>query len=295
VLAFLVRRLFSAVLVLLAVALIDYAMLGDRLGSVFFHLDFGIACSYPGCPPVEKLWARSWIADVSLLVGALAIAIPTGVAAAVFCASRPRSVATRTVETLGLLFYSMPAYLFGFGLLLLFEPSFGAFHVPLFFHPGDYENPGDDLWKFFEAMLVPCLIVAAPFAAVVMRLVQAAAVNGAATMRHGTSIETDYVRTAQAKGLSRRVVVRRHAVRPAYGSVASVVGVWVPSLITNMVLVEYVFFVPGFLGQLNRALAPGNLADVALVQGLALWGAVLIVAVSVLADLVLVTLDPRVR
>jgi hypothetical protein len=57
--------------VLLAVALIDYAMLGDRLGSVFFHLDFGIACSYPGCPPVEKLWARSWIADVSLLVGAL--------------------------------------------------------------------------------------------------------------------------------------------------------------------------------------------------------------------------------
>ena len=285
-LAFLVRRLFSAVLVLLAVALIDYAMLGDRLGSVFFHLDFGIACSYPGCPPVEKLWARSWIADVSLLVGALAIAIPTGVAAAVFCASRPRSVATRTVETLGLLFYSMPAYLFGFGLLLLFEPSFGAFHVPLFFHPGDYENPGDDLWKFFEAMLVPCLIVAAPFAAVVMRLVQAAAVD---------ELETDYVRTAQAKGLSRRVVVRRHAVRPAYGSVASVVGVWVPSLITNMVLVEFVFFVPGFLGQLHRALAPGKLADVPLVQGLALWGAVLIVAVSVLADLVLLTLDPRVR
>ena len=90
-------------------------------------------------------------------------------------------------------------------------------------------------------------------------------------------------------------MVRRHAVRPAYGSVASVVGVWVPSLITNMVLVEYVFFVPGFLGQLKRALAPGKLADVALVQGLALWGAVLIVAVSVLADLVLVTLDPRVR
>src|SRR3954464_15588530 len=82
---------------------------------------------------------------------------------------------------------------------------------------------------------------------------------------------------------------------PAYGSVASVVGVWVPSLITNMVLVEFVFFVPGFLGQLHSALAPGKLADVPLVQGLALWGAVLIVAVSVLADLVLVTLDPRVR
>jgi ABC-type dipeptide/oligopeptide/nickel transport system permease component len=202
VLAFLVRRLFPAAVVLAGVAVVDYAMLGDRLGSVFFHLDFGVACSYTGCPPVETLWARSWIDDVSLLVGALAIAIPTGVAA------------------------------------------------------------------------------------VVMRLVQAEAVD---------ELETDYVRTAEAKGLSRRVVVRRHAVRPAYGSVASVVGVWVPSLITNMVLVEYVFFVPGFLGQLKRALAPGKLADVALVQGLALWGAVLIVAVSVLADVVLVTLDPRVR
>ena len=47
---------------------------------------------------------------MSLVVGALAIAVRTGVAAAVFCASRPRSVATRTVETLGLLFYSMPAH-----------------------------------------------------------------------------------------------------------------------------------------------------------------------------------------
>src|SRR3954453_4031405 len=136
-------------------------MLGARLGGVFFHLDFGIACSYPGCPPVQKLWARSWIADVSLLVGALIIAIPTGVAAAVFCATRPRSVATRTVETLGLLFYSMPAYLFGFGLLLLFEPSFRAFHVLLFFHPADYENPDGDLCVPSEARLVPYLIVAA--------------------------------------------------------------------------------------------------------------------------------------
>jgi peptide/nickel transport system permease protein len=272
--------------VLLVVALIDYAMLGGRLGDVFLHLDFGVACSYPGCPAVTKLWARSWIPDVALLAGALIIAVPAGVAAAVFCATHPRSVATRTVETLGLVFYAMPAYLFAFALLLLFEPSFGAFHMPLFFHPGDYENPGDDLWKFIQAMLVPCLIVAAPFAAVVMRLVQAAAVD---------ELGTDYVRTAAAKGVGRRDVVRRHAVRPAYGTVASVVGIWVPSLITNMVLVEYVFFVPGFLGQLKRALGPGKLADVALVQGLALWGAVLIVAVSVLADVVLVTLDPRVR
>ena len=74
---------------------------------------------------------------------------------------------------------------------------------------------------------------------------------------------------------------------------------WVPSLITNMVLVEYVFFVPGFFGQTKRALGqipelpPGF--DIPMLQGLALWAAVLIVVVSALADVVLIMLDPRVR
>ena len=186
-----------------------------------------------------------------------------------------------------MLFYSMPAYLFGFGLLLLFEPSFGAFHLPAFFHPGDYENPGDDLWKFVEAMTVPWLIVAAPFAAVVMRLVQAEAVD---------ELETDYVRTAEAKGLSRRgrgppprgaagvrdggVGRGRVGAQPDHQHGACRVRVLRPRLPRPAP---------------RRARRPAKLADVALVQGLALWGAVLIVAVSVLADLVLVTLDPRVR
>jgi ABC-type dipeptide/oligopeptide/nickel transport system permease component len=66
-----------------------------------------------------------------------------------------------------------------------------------------------------------------------------------------------------------------------------------------MMLVEYVFFVPGFFGQTKRALGqipelpPGF--DIPMIQGLALWAAVLIVVVSTLADVVLITLDPRVR
>ncbi len=66
-----------------------------------------------------------------------------------------------------------------------------------------------------------------------------------------------------------------------------------------MVLVEYVFFVPGFFGQTKRALGqvpelpPGF--DIPMIQALALWAAVLIVVVSALADVVLVLLDPRVR
>jgi ABC-type dipeptide/oligopeptide/nickel transport system permease component len=171
VLGFLIRRLFFAVVVLVVIAVIDYAMFGDPLSRVFLHLDFGCATSHYGCPPVKEVWSEYWQADVYLLIGGLALGVVAGITAAVFCAGRPRSLATRAVETAGLIFYSMPAYLFGFGVLLLFEPSFGVLPLPFFFHPLDYQDPYADPWMFVQAMIVPWIVVAAPFAAVVMRLV----------------------------------------------------------------------------------------------------------------------------
>jgi peptide/nickel transport system permease protein len=306
-LAFFVRRLFFAAVVLLAVAVFDYGLyralrpdaypgdtlLGGLAGDLeraFLHFDFGRACSHPGCPPVRELWGRSWRADVFLLAGGLALGLVGGISGAVFCASRPRSLAARAVESVGILFYSLPVYLFGFGLLLLFEPSFGAFPLPFLFHPLDYEDPLADPGAFVQAMVVPWIVVAAPLAAVVLRLMHAGMLE---------ALTSDYVRTASAKGLSRRRVVRRHAAPPGYLTVGSLLGTWVPTFVTNMVLVEFVFFVPGFFAQTKRALGqipelpPGY--DIPMLQGLALWAAVLIVVVSALADLALVLLDPRVR
>jgi peptide/nickel transport system permease protein len=297
-LGFLARRLFSALVALVAVAAIVYVMfdLPHRLERVFFHLDFGVTCSYPGCPPITRMWGRMWHADVYLLLGGLALGVAIGLAAAAFCATRPRTLAARAIETLALIFYSMPVYLFGLGLLLLFDPNFGLVPSPVFFHPQDYAAPLSNPWRFFEAMLVPWILVAAPFGAVVMRLARPTIAE---------AIDSEYVRTATAKGLTRRQVIRRHAVRPSYVSVVSLVGAWVPTFAINMVLVEFVFFIPGFLGLSRRAFgqAPGTLVpyepigaiDIPMVQALALWTAVLILGVSALADVVLVMLDPRVR
>jgi peptide/nickel transport system permease protein len=142
---------------------------------------------------------------------------------------------------------------------------------------------------------VPWILVAAPFGAVVMRLARASIAD---------ELHSDYVRTAAAKGLPQRAVLRQ-AARPSYGSVASLAGAWVPTFVFNMVLVEFVFFIPGFLGLSRRAFgqAPGTLVptepvgtiDIPMVQALALWTAVLIVGVSALADVALAVLDPRVR
>ena len=92
----------------------------------------------------------------------------------------------------------------------------------------------------------------------------------------------DYVRTARAKGLPHRLVVRRHAGPPTYVSVASLFGASAPLMVTNMVLVEYVFSVPGFFRHTKRALgqAPGwpPTIDYPTLQAIALWASVLIVA-----------------
>jgi peptide/nickel transport system permease protein len=296
-LVFLARRLTFAVVAFVILAAIVYIMFDvpHRLERVFFHFDFGVSCSYPGCPPITRLWGRGWHADVYLLLGGLVLGVTTGLAAAAYCATHPRTLVTRALETIALILYSMPVYLFALGLLLLFEPAFGVLPSPVFFHPEDYAAPLANPWHFFEAMLVPWILVAAPFGAVVMRL---------ARVTIGEEIQSEYVRTAAAKGLSRRKVLRQ-AVRPSYAPVASLVGAWVPTFVINMVLVEFVFFVPGFLGLSRRAFgqAPGTLVpnepvghiDIVMVQALALWTALLIVLVSALADVALAVLDPRVR
>jgi ABC-type dipeptide/oligopeptide/nickel transport system permease component len=89
-------------------------------------------------------------------------------------------------------------------------------------------------------------------------------------------------------------------------SVASLLGASAPFMVTNMVLVEYVFTIPGFFRHMKRALgqAPGwgvstqagvPIIDIPTLQALALWASVLIVALGLLADLAIMRLDPRIR
>jgi peptide/nickel transport system permease protein len=107
----------------------------------------------------------------------------------------------------------------------------------------------------------------------------------------------DHVRTARAKGLAAGAVMRRHAAPPTYPATAGLVWGLAPLIITNLVLVEWVFSVPGFFFNTKRALGKADppVIDVPMLQAQAIWGAILIVLLGVLADLVVVRLDPRVR
>jgi len=311
VLAFLLRRLLFATGTLTLTAFFAYgtmralrpeqypgqatvAGLFSDVDRALLHLDFGGACMFPGCPSIKGMWLDGMLVDLSLLAGGVAFAVAFGVLGGLWCASRRRTRSARALESAASLLYCAPVYVIGLGVLLLFAPPFGLVELPYFFDPDSYAPPLESPWDFVRSMMLPWIVVGAPLGAAILRLTLVLSVD---------ALDEDYVRTAAAKGLPHAKVVRRHAGPPTYVSVASLISASAPFMITNMVLVEYVFAIPGFLRHTKRALGqvpnwpPPKVPplDIPTLQALALWVAVLIVALGVLADLAIVRLDPRIR
>jgi peptide/nickel transport system permease protein len=253
------------------------------------HLDFG-PCILVGCKSTHQLWVWGRAVDLYLLVGGIASGLAFGVSGGLWCAARPRTRSARALEWLAMVVLCTPAYVLALLLLLLFSP-FGVIHIPYFFEIHSYEPPLTNPWDFFRSMLVPWIACGLPIAGQFLRLTQAIALD---------HLHEDYVRTAYAKGVPANRVARRHAGPPTYVSVASLFGASAPIMVTNMALVEVVFALPGFFRHLRRALGqdPGlgdHFPHIPTLQAIAVWSAVLILAISLVADLAIVRLDPRIR
>ena len=265
----------------------------DRM---LLHFDFGIAASIKGHPTIATLFARGWHWDLALLVGAVLIGAISGSLLGAWCAGRPRSWAARVLEGAATVALCAPVYVVGFGVLLLFNPTFGRFPLGLFFGADQdstlWESPG----SWFRALLVPWLVVAAPIGGVVLRLTAA-----------GTreAFREEHVRAAVARGLGRRRILWRYAARASRPQLFVFLSTQARQLVLNLFLVEYVFGVPGFFRWTKRALGqedPLRLPrqnplppDIPLLGAIAVWTAVVMMAILVVSDLTAVWLDPRVR
>jgi peptide/nickel transport system permease protein len=252
--------------------------------DALFHLSLGDQ-------EIHDEWVRGIAADLYLLAGGLLVAVGLGVAGGVWCAARHRSRYARAVEGAAMFFLCTPVYALGLGALLLFAPPFGLVQVPYFFDPNSYAAPQESPWDFARSMIVPWVVVGAPLAAAILRLTLSLTRD---------SMGEHWVRTARAKGVAEQRVVGRHAAPASFVTVMSQFGASAPIMVMNVVLVEWVFSIPGFFRHMRRALgqnygAPENYIDIPMLQGLAMWAAVLIVVVSLLADLAIVRVDPRVR
>jgi len=146
-----------------------------------------------------------------------------------------------------------------------------------------YVSPAEDFWLSIKTMLMPALVLSTAIAAYLMRHTRSAMLE---------ALSADYVRTARAKGVAPRKVVLRHALRNALMPIVTLVTLLFGELLAGAVLTEQVFTIPGF-GKLivdavfNR--------DYAVVQGVVLCVAVGFIVMNLLADILYILVNPRLR
>jgi peptide/nickel transport system permease protein len=297
---FAARRAVAAVLVTFAVSAITFLILhllapwgfADTRAlpiellsyheRVFFHLDFGISQQQP-FQPVATLLADALPADVALMAGALVVGVLLGVAGGVACAQRPGTLLARALDGAAAVFLCAPVYFVGMLVILIFGPSVGG-PIPVFLvAPGTYAGLFEDPLAWLRALAVPWVVAGLPLAAMVMRMVRA-------TLPEAQ--QEEFVRTAAAKGLTPRRITVWHALPVALPPTLSLAGAYAPLLLTNVVLVEAVFGVPGMYRLIPSALDNANFP---VLQALVVAGTVIVVACNALADVALAALDPRIR
>ncbi|WP_354699341.1 Dipeptide transport system permease protein DppB [Paraconexibacter sp. AEG42_29] len=297
--AWLLKRLCGAVAVIVATVIITAAIgrwavpgvdsrsflagVAHDTVRMLLHLDFGTSSTIPSRPRIHDVFAENWGPDLALVLVGVPLGALAGRWAGTYCAANPGALRTRALNLAATLWLCAPIYFVAYALLLLFEPSFGRLPIPLFFEPGHYGPLLDEPWGWLQAMLVPWVLVAAPIGAAVLRVTTADARG---------RLDEPYVRTALAKGLSWGTVARRHAARPGRAATAAFVGVNARVIMLNVILVENVFFVPGFLVKAQRAVGD---KDLPMLQGLAVWTAVLTGAIVLAADVAAYLLEPRTR
>ncbi|HEV7496257.1 ABC transporter permease [Baekduia sp.] len=251
------------------------------LERAFLHFDFGR--SQEGAQrPVADLIREGLPADVSLIAGGLLFGVVAGVGGGILCARRPRGAVSQAMQAIAMVALCAPVYVVGLMALLLFGAEIGRFDlgvgIPLHYVDFDHSPTG-----WLGALIVPWIVVGLPLAGMCLRVMLGQMVEVS---------DEDYIRAARAKGLSDGAVLRRHVAPVALGPTAMLASSAMPLLITNAVLVEQVFSVPGVFRDLTHSIGTSNTT---LILGMTAVGALLIATTTLLFDLLQVWLDPRVR
>ncbi|HSZ04711.1 MAG TPA: ABC transporter permease [Solirubrobacteraceae bacterium] len=250
----------------------------DYLKEVFLHFNLGY--SYYSSESVRSLIAERLPETLSLTIGAAVLWLVGGLSVGIVSALRRHSFLDRATMGTSLVLISAPEFWLGLIFLYLFSSDIGRFKI--FPGAGSYVGITSDPWKWFTSLIMPWVVLAAGSAAVYARLMRGSLSE---TMRE------DYIRTARAKGLPERQVVRQ-GVRAAINPLFTLFGLEVGVLLGGTVLVETVFNIPG-IGRLAYSAITSS--DFPIIQGTVLLAALFIILANIVVDVVYAYLDPRVR
>ena len=302
--AYIVRRLFQAVAVCLAISMISFFLLFlnsdpallmlppeaeiediqifkksmgldrpvliqylDFLKKILLHGDFGN--SFVSNTPALTLMMERIPATLNLSLLAVllanALAIPMGIISAV----KRYTVIDNLITFLALVGQAMPLYWFGIMLIIIFGVFLGWLPIS-----------GSDS---FAHMILPSITLSAWLLPVNMRLVRSGMLD---------VLNQDYIRTARAKGLFERTVIIKHAFKNAMIPMVTVTGMQLSLLLGGAVVTETVFAWPG-LGRL--AVESIRMGDYPVVQAIVVFFALCVVIGNLLADILTAFIDPRIR
>jgi len=245
--------------------------------------DFGISLRQGA--KVSTLIAERLPATLELAVCAAMIALCVGIPMGVFAALRPRHVMTRVFMTLSLLGVSLPTFLIGILLILVFAvwlgwlPSFGRGQVVQWgtWSTGLLTRDG---WLH---LLLPALTLAIFQLTLIMRLVRAEMLE---------VLRTDFIKFARARGLPERTIHYGHALRNTLVPVITITGLQLGSLIAFAIITETVFQWPGmgllFIQAVSHADIPVMAAYLCLIS-------LIFVTINLVVDLLYLLVDPRLK
>jgi peptide/nickel transport system permease protein len=227
--------------------------------------------------PVLELIGQKLPVTLQLASMAMVIALVIGVGAGIVSAVKKDTLWDYAANVFSLWGISTPNFWLGIMLILFFAVYLGWLPA------SGYVSPFVDWRQSLATTIMPAFVLGNAIAGVIMRHTRAAMLQ---------ALQSDYVRTARAKGLSERVVVLKHAMRNALTPVITLGALEFGTLLSGAVLTEQIFTIPGF-GKLivdavfNR--------DYAVVQGVVLITATTYITLNFLADLGYILANPRLR
>ncbi|MEL0139782.1 MAG: ABC transporter permease [Acidimicrobiaceae bacterium] len=226
----------------------------------------------------DRIWPT-----ILLVTTALLFAIVIGVLVGIFTARRPESPVSHGVTVFSLVGYSMPVFWTGYLLIIAFASNVRWFPVAGMRDVRFEGNRFEEWLDIAHHLVLPALTLGLIYLAQYSRLSRASMLE---------VLQSDYVRTARAKGLAERKVVYKHALRNAVIPVITIAGLQFGALLSGALLVETVFNWPG----LGRLAADSVFQrDAPVLLGVLICSAALVVVINILTDVVYRMIDPRIR
>ncbi|MEM9773913.1 MAG: ABC transporter permease [Chloroflexota bacterium] len=260
-----------------------YYMVGDRSGEcpnqgIIFG-DFGE--SIANDRPVLELYREKMWPTLQLTLGAMVIGTVVGIALGIISAIFRATLTDNIIRFMSVLFDAIPSFFLGIMLIIVFGVNLGWF--PLGGMVPIRSSETVNIWVRLHHLVLPTIVLGVGWIAVMSRYMRAETLE---------VLGQDYVRTAKSKGLSGFKVYFKHAARNALIPIVTIIGPAITALLGGSVVIERIFSWPGMGRMVLEALAQ---RDFPVVMAVTIISAVLVIAGNLLADILLVMVDPRVR